>query len=76
MILLQAVTVGAIGYGLGVGMAAGFGELTKAHSKLAFLMPWEVLAGTGVAVLLICMLASALSIRKLIVLEPAVVFQG
>lgn len=76
MVLLQAAVVGSIGYGLGVGGAAMFGELTKAHSKLAFLMPWWVLVVTGVAVVVISMLASLLSIRKLIVLEPAIVFQG
>jgi putative ABC transport system permease protein len=76
MVLLQAAVVGSIGYGLGVGGAALFGELTKAQSKLAFLMPWWILAGTGVAVVVISMLASLLSIRKLIVLEPAIVFQG
>lgn len=76
MVLLQAALVGSIGYGLGVGGAAAFGELTKSHSKLAFLMPWEVLAITGAAVVVISMLASLLSICKLIVLEPAIVFQG
>jgi putative ABC transport system permease protein len=76
MVLLQAAVVGSVGYGLGVGGAALFGELTKSQSKLAFLMPWWILAGTGVAVVLISMLASLLSIHKLITLEPAIVFQG
>jgi len=76
MVLLQAAVVGSVGYGLGVGGAALFGELTKSQSKLAFLMPWWILAGTGAAVVLIAMLASLLSIRKLITLEPAIVFQG
>jgi len=76
MILLQAAVVGSIGYGLGVGAAAGFGELSKTQSKLAFYMPWQILVGTGVAVVLIAMLASLLSIRKVLLLEPAVVFQG
>ena len=31
---------------------------------------------TGVAVVLICVLASVLSVRRVIVLEPAVVFRG
>ncbi len=76
MILLQAAVVGSVGYGLGVGLAAAFGEFSKSQSKLAFLMPWQVLVGTGAAVVVIAMLASLLSIRKLIVLEPAIVFQG
>ena len=76
MILLQAVLVAFIGYGLGVGAAAMFGTSTKAVSKLAFFMPWEVLVGTGVAVMAMAILAALLSIHRVLVLEPAVVFQG
>ena len=39
-------------------------------------MPWQILVGTGGAVLLIIVLASLLSIRRVFVLEPAVVFRG
>jgi len=45
-------------------------------TRLAFFMHWTILAGTLVAVLLIVALASLLSIRKVLVLEPAVVFRG
>ena len=76
MILFQAVVVGLIGYGLGVGGAAVFGHLTRGASKLAFFMPWQVLVGTGIAVTLIAMLSCLLSMRRVFVLEPAVVFQG
>lgn len=75
MILLQALVVAPIGYGLGVGAAALFGELTKGHSKLVFFMPWEVLVGTGAAVVLVAMAASLFSIRRVLVLEPAMVFR-
>jgi putative ABC transport system permease protein len=76
MILLQGLTVGLIGYGLGVGLAALFGELTKRNPTLAFYMPWQVLVLTGGAVLIIVVLASLLSVRRVVVLEPAVVFKG
>jgi putative ABC transport system permease protein len=76
MILLQAVLVAFIGYGLGVGGAAMFGAFTKPLSKLAFFMPWEVLVGTGVAVLAMAVVAALLSIHRVLVLEPAIVFQG
>ena len=75
MILLQAVVVGVIGYGLGVGAASVFGLLSK-NSELAFLMPGQLLAATGVAVTLICIASSLVSIRKVIRLEPAIVFKG
>jgi putative ABC transport system permease protein len=61
---------------LGVGLAATFGHLTRNASRLAFYMPWEVLWGTGAAVIVISVLASILCIRRVMVLEPAVVFQG
>ena len=76
MILLQAAVVGFVGYGFGVGAAGVFGEITRNSGKMAFFMPWQVLVGTGVAVLLIVVLASLLCIRRVLVLEPAVVFQG
>lgn len=77
MILLQAVLVSSIGYGLGIGAASWFGTLANSPgSKLAFFMPWEVLIGTGAAVAIISVLSSLLSIHRVIVLEPAVVFQG
>jgi putative ABC transport system permease protein len=75
MILLQAAIVGGIGYGLGVGAAALFGYLLR-DSELAFMLPWQLLIITGVAVTLICMIASLISMRKVIKLEPAIVFKG
>lgn len=76
MILLQAAVVASIGYGLGVGGAALFGIWMRNTPQVAFFMPWWVLAGTGVAVIVIAVLSSILSIRRVLLLEPAVVFQG
>lgn len=75
MILLQALLVGTIGYGLGVGIAATFGLLTR-NSELAFRLPWQILAVTATAVTVICMLSALISIRKVVTLEPAIVFKG
>lgn len=75
MVLLQALVVGALGYGLGVGLAAAFGESTKSQDKLGWFMPWQLLAGDGVAVLAIVFLSSLLSIRRVLKLEPAIVFR-
>ncbi len=76
MVLTQAFVVGAIGYCLGVGLAALFGQFATSGSRLAFFMPWQVLAGTAAAVALIVTLASLVSVYKVLVLEPAVVFRG
>ena len=77
MVLSQAVQVGVVGYGVGVGLAALFGyAVARGQSRLSFFMPWQVLVITGVAVFLIVLLASLLSIRKVLVVDPAVVFRG
>ena len=76
MVLFQALQVGLVGYGVGVGLAAAFGWFTRSFTRLSFFMPWQVLAITGVAVFLIVLLASLLSIRKVLVVDPAIVFRG
>jgi len=76
MILFQGAIVGVIGFGIGMGLSAAFFEGTKdiVHLK-GFAMPWQVMAMTAVTVIIIVGLASLLSIRKVLVLEPAVVFK-
>lgn len=75
MILLQAVLVGTIGYGLGVGLTALFGYSMR-NTILAFKFPWQLLIFSGAGVSLICVFAAFISIMKVIRLEPAVVFKG
>src|SRR5215211_1713946 len=75
MIMLQALVVGLLGYGLGVGLAAAFG-LMSAGTELSYFTHWMILPITATAIVLICLLASILSVRRVIVLEPAVVFRG
>jgi len=75
MILLQAVLVGSIGYGLGVGLTALFGYAMR-NTILAFKFPWQLFFFSGTGVSLICVLAALISILKVIRLEPAIVFKG
>jgi putative ABC transport system permease protein len=76
MVLAQGLQVGIVGYGVGVGLAAVFGWWVRGASRLAFFMPWEVLAITGAAVFVIVLGASLVSVRKVLVVEPAIVFRG
>jgi putative ABC transport system permease protein len=76
MILLQALVVGGVGYGLGVGAASAWGMLISGRTQLAFRLPWQLLLVSAVAVLVICLSSAALSIRKVMKLEPAVVFRS
>jgi putative ABC transport system permease protein len=75
MIMLQALTVGCIGYGLGVGAASLFGYLLG-ETELAFILPWQLLLISAAAVTTICVFAALLSIRTVMRLEPAIVFKG
>lgn len=74
MIILQAMIVGSIGYGIGVGAATLFGYMVKG-TELAFRLPWQILAITGLAMAFICILSAVISIRKVMKLEPAIVFK-
>ncbi len=77
MILLQAFLVGGIGYGLGVGLTASFFMLTGNITHLAGLhMTWVALLGTGAAVVLIVIATSIFSARRVLTLEPGIVFRG
>lgn len=77
MIVLQAVTVGAIGFGVGMGLTAAFFQSTSHLTHLAGLhMFWQVMLGVAAAVLLIVVGSSLMSVRRVLVLEPAVVFRG
>jgi putative ABC transport system permease protein len=77
MILMQALIVGTIGYCLGIAMTAGFFEATKENLDLrGFRLLPEIMLGTLAAVFVIIFLASAASVRRVIVLEPAIVFRG
>jgi putative ABC transport system permease protein len=76
MVLFQGIQVGVVGYGVGVGLAALFGFVSRGFSRLSFFMPWQVLAITAAAVGLIVLLASLLSVRKALVVDPAIVFRG
>ena len=75
MIVLQALLVGCVGYGLGVGAAATVGYMASG-TEMAFRLLWQQMVITGCVVLVICSFAALLSIRKVMKLEPAVVFRS
>jgi putative ABC transport system permease protein len=78
MVLLQATIVGVVGYCLGIGMTAAFFEWTAdLNPNLRGLhLWWEIAVGTAATVVVIVFLASMMSLRKVLTLEPAVVFRG
>lgn len=76
MIVVQAIVVAAIGFGLGSGLAAWMGATATRNSPLAFRLLWQTLFLAGCAVTVISALSAMLSLIKVVRLEPAVVFKG
>jgi putative ABC transport system permease protein len=75
MVFLQTVSVGFIGFGVGLG-AACIGGLLFARVGLAFEMPWQVPVASGLAIVVCCLLAAGLSLLRVLRLEPAIVFKS
>jgi putative ABC transport system permease protein len=75
MVILQAFTVGFIGYGLGVGLAAMFGNAVLRKGQPPFYMPWQILAFTGAVIILICFLSALVGLVKVARTEAAMVFK-
>lgn len=75
MVLLQAAWVGFIGWGLGIGIAALFGILSR-NSPLSFLLPWELYALSCVVMFLITGLAAWIGLYRVYRVDPAIVFKS
>lgn len=75
MIVTQAALVGFLGYGIGTGLAAFMGWATQ-DSMITFTLPWQVLAATGLVVVSIVAISAVISLRKVMKLEPGIVFRG
>jgi len=75
MILLQALLVGFVGFGLGAGATAIFAAITRGGAGLSMTLNWQLLVCSGIAVAVIVLFAALISVRKVLRLEPAVVFK-
>lgn len=75
MIIFQALLVGFIGYGLGIGITAVF-SYTTANTMIAFRFPWQLFVFSLAGVTLLASLAALISIRVVRKLEPAIVFKS
>lgn len=78
MVLLQAIIVASTGYSIGIGFCAGFFEITSRVSidLRGLALQWQVAIGTAAAVFVIIVIASIASIRRVMVVDPAIVFRG
>jgi putative ABC transport system permease protein len=76
MVMLQAIAVGGIGFGIGSGLAGLFSLMgRKPGAELAPYLPWQLLLLCMGGMLVCILVGSILSIRKVVRLEPAVVFK-
>ncbi len=75
MLLAQAVLVGFIGYGTGLGVVTFLGTNLLKLGKVPFLMLWQIPAVVGVAVMVIVAISAVIGIARIVRLEPAIVFR-
>jgi putative ABC transport system permease protein len=75
MLFVQLVTVGLVGYGIGLG-AACLSGLAFSRIGLAFSMPWQTPTVGAVAIIVCCAGAALLGLRHVLRLEPGIVFRG
>lgn len=76
MVILQALVVAFLGFGIGSGLATLFGTFASKNTTLAFRLPWQLVFVSGAAVTLISVISAMVSMRQVMKLEPAVVFKG
>lgn len=78
MVLAQAALVGLLGYAIGLGVAGWFFLFAAANipSFQGFFLPWEVAALAALVVVFIIITAALVAMRRVLVIDPAVVFRG
>jgi len=78
MVLLQSLVVGGVGYGLGLGAAASFFEFAGNNDPnfKGFYLPWQIAVGSAGLAAGIMLLSTLFSLRKVLFVDPALVFRG
>jgi len=76
MLMVQALTVGVIGFGIGLLATSGFASAALENKQPPFFMPTVVPFATFGVIVLICCLAAMLGILRLARYEPAMVFRA
>lgn len=74
MVLLQALFASAIGWGIGIGAASLFGYLTRG-TEMSFNMPLALYLMSASSILLISLLSAFICIKKIVKVDPAIVFK-
>jgi putative ABC transport system permease protein len=76
MVLSQALTVGAIGFWIGAGLTGIFSlQGRRPGAELSPFFPWQLLLVCAVGMFICICFGSLLSIRRVVTLEPGIVFK-
>ena len=75
MVIIQALMVSAIGWGIGIGGAALFAWVFRG-TELSFSMPWWMYFFSAASLLSICLIAALFSVIKVVRIDPAIVFKS
>ena len=75
MVLLQAFYVSLIGWGIGMGMASLFAFLTRS-TELSFSLPLSLYLLSVASILTICLVSALVCIRRVLKVDPAIVFKS
>jgi putative ABC transport system permease protein len=75
MVMVQALFVSAIGWGLGIGAAALFGFLT-AGTELSFSLPMTLYLLSLASIVMISLLSALVCVQRIVKLDPAIVFKS
>lgn len=76
MLLVQAITAGLIGYGIGLALTSTMGHFAIKNEEPPFYMPQIIPVAVLGIVLCICIMSALLGIWRVSRLEPAMVFRG
>ncbi len=76
LVLLQTAVVGLIGYAIGIGLAAAFFEFscTPTSALRGFILPWWIALGVAGVMMLLIFLSTVVSLKRVLFVEPAIVF--
>lgn len=75
MVILQSFFVGFLGYGLGTGLGAMFGNAVMEQGAPPVFIPWQLPAFTACVIFLVSLISSLIGLWKVVRLESAVVFR-
>ena len=75
MLVIQAATVGLVGFGIGLLFTALFAIAAVENQQPPFYMPWQIPVVAFGVIQLICMVAALMGIFRLSRYEPAMVFR-